>query len=125
MTIGELVKNETRANADGRADKPDDSGDCREKLALLRDEENHVGAESQLRHLERHRNDHAHDLATNHNRCPDFAQTRRYPFAFEPFKRTKREYRRFHWACTDRAHMIRATFASRGSRPGWSAERVG
>src|SRR4029077_18159393 len=25
--------------------------------------------------------------------------------AFEPFKRTKREYRRFHRACTDRAHL--------------------
>src|SRR4029077_13483283 len=35
MTIGKLVKQETHADADGQADKPDDSGKCREKLAFL------------------------------------------------------------------------------------------
>ena len=41
------------------ADKPDDSSNCREKLALLRDEERHVSGDRQLRHLQRHGNDHA------------------------------------------------------------------
>ena len=59
------------------ADKPEDSGKCREKLALLRNEENHVGGDRQLRHLQRHRNDHAQNRGTDHDRCSASARRRR------------------------------------------------
>ena len=37
------------------------------RLLSFEDEENHVGGDRQLRHLERHRNDHAQNRATDHN----------------------------------------------------------
>ena len=63
---------------------PEESGKCRELLALLRDEENHVGGGSQLRHLQRHRNDHAQNGATDHDGRSDFARAGRRQLAFEP-----------------------------------------
>src|SRR4030095_8916792 len=74
-------------------------------LAFLRHEERHVGGDRQLRHLERHGNDHAQNCGSDHDRGSASALWRGRQLAFEPFKRTKREYRRFHWACTDRAHL--------------------
>jgi hypothetical protein len=59
IAIGELVKQESNANADRQADKPNHSNNCRLKFGLLGNEERHVGGNRQLRHLERHGNDHA------------------------------------------------------------------
>src|SRR4030095_15221496 len=74
-------------------------------LAFLRHEERHVGGDRQLRHLERHGNDHAQNCGSDHDRGSASARWRGRQLAFEPFKRTKRDYRWFHWTCTDRAHL--------------------
>ena len=76
MTVSEFVKQESGANADGQSNNSTDSGNCRELLALLRGEENHVGAGSQLRYLERHRNDDAQNGASDDDGCSDFSRAR-------------------------------------------------
>src|SRR4029450_9565639 len=105
MTISELVKQKSPANPDGRADKSEEAGKCREVLVLLGDEERHVSGDRQLRHLQRHGNDHAQNCGSDHDRGSASARWRGRQLAFEPFKRTKQDYRWFHWTCTDRAHL--------------------
>jgi hypothetical protein len=76
MAVSEFVKQESSAKADSQNNNSTDARNRREKLALLGDEENHVGAGSQLRHLERHRNDDAQSRASDYDGCSDFASVR-------------------------------------------------
>src|SRR6476620_6603394 len=84
MAVGILVKQETSGNPDGRADKSEDSGKCREVLVLLGDEESHISGDRQLWNLQCHRNDDAQDRATHDNRRSDLASPRWCQFAFDP-----------------------------------------
>src|SRR5215469_1910277 len=84
MTVSEFVKPEREANRDRNADESENSNKRGESFCFLREEENHVSAYSQLRHLERHRNDDANHDPDDENCGPDFAQTRRRQSAFQP-----------------------------------------
>ena len=77
------------------------------KLALLGNEESHVGGDRQLRHLQRHRNDHAQHRGSDHNRCSDFARASGVELMAFNHPREPIRITRFHRASTnDRAHKL-------------------
>src|SRR5215471_14707228 len=84
MPVSEFVKPERDANGDRDGYYSEYSDERRETFGFLGEEENHVSAYRQLRHLERHRNDDAKHDAGDEYRSPDFAQTRGRQFAFQP-----------------------------------------
>src|SRR5215813_6695226 len=84
MTVSEFVKPERDANGDRDGYYSEYSDERRETFGFLGEEENHVSAYRELRHLEGHRNDDAKHDACDEYCGPDFAQTRRREFAFEP-----------------------------------------
>src|SRR5215467_9959466 len=103
MTVSEFVKPEREANRGRNADESENSDKRGQSFGFLREEENHISAYRQLRHLERHRNNDAKHDADDEYRGPDLAQRIRRQFAFEPAKPIRINRARFS-KC--RAHGI-------------------
>src|SRR5215471_19475930 len=86
MTVSEFVKPKREANRNGNADISENAEEPCDSFGFLREEENHVSAYRELRHLQRHRNDYAKHHADDEYRGPALAQRMRRQFMFEPAK---------------------------------------
>src|SRR5215467_4258056 len=89
MTVSEFVKPKREANRNGNADISENAEEPGDSFGFLREEENHVSAYRELRHLQRHRNDYAKHDADDEYRGPALAQRIRRQFMFEPAKPTR------------------------------------